>query len=422
VQLPAARLRKAQIGMILTFIFIGHMGLASVAWVPEFIDRLDVLFATWGTIIGFGVVGSLTPLFFVSRLIMRFGSRRIIRFGHYAAAFSLVSLGLTSNPAIWFFLNMAFNFFMSITGVGINSHAVLLQKKIKKNVIGRFHAGWSIGAVGAAITGGLSTVFMQLEYYLLIVAILNILVYEFTLRWLLSPSEDGHLEEKLAQVKRKFFQIPAQLVLLAAGLFGAVYPEVAVIDWAAVFARDVLNAELALRSLPFAAFMIGMIVGRLSITRLAEQYHPHLIASRGAFLAAIALALAALVSGPVQSLSSNAALILAMVLWGIAGVGLSGGSPIFTAAAGHIPGVSTSWAISRMTLMSSSATILAKILMGALVQGVGLSFAFFFPVTLAIMSGLIAAVFATRAKQAELESAAPPTGPISIIIDEQGDR
>jgi predicted MFS family arabinose efflux permease len=422
VQLPAARLRKAQIGMILTFIFIGHMGLASVAWVPEFIDRLDVSFATWGTIIGFGVVGSLTPLFFVSRLIMRFGSRRIIRFGHYAAAFSLVSLGLTSNPAIWFFLNMAFNFFMSITGVGINSHAVLLQKKIKKNVIGRFHAGWSIGAVGAAITGGLSTVFMQLEYYLLIVAILNILVYEFTLRWLLSPSEDGHLEEKLAQIKRKFFQIPAQLVLLAAGLFGAVYPEVAVIDWAAVFARDVLNAELALRSLPFAAFMIGMIVGRLSITRLAEQYHPHLIASRGAFLAAIALALAALVSGPVQSLSSNAALILAMVLWGIAGLGLSGGSPIFTAAAGHIPGVATSWAISRMTLMSSSATILAKILMGALVQGVGLSFAFFFPVTLAIMSGLIAAVFATRAKQAELESAAPPTGPISIIIDEQGDR
>lgn len=405
--------------MLLTFGFIGHMALSSVAWVPEFIDRLDVSFAQWGTIIGFGVVGSIAPLFFVSRLIMRFGPRTVIRFGHYFAAAFLVSLGLTSNVAIWFFLNMGFNFFMSLTGVAINSHAVLLQKQIKKNVIGRFHAGWSIGAVLAAITGGLSTVFLQLEVFLILVAILNIVIYEFSLPRLLSADEDGHNEEKANVVKRKFYQVPAQLILLTIGSFGAVYPEVAVIDWAAVFARDVLNVDLALRSLPFAAFMTGMIAGRLSISRLAEKYHPHLIASRGALLAAGALSIAAFLAPWLAAENTLVGLGATMALWLIAGLGLSGGSPIFTAAAGHIPGVSTAWAVSRLSLMSSILSIMAKTMMGALVEGVGLSFAFFFPITLAVVSSFIAAGFAQRAKQAELDAVSPATAPMPIIVLEE---
>jgi len=60
--------------------------------------------------------------------------------------------------------------------------------------------------------------------------------------------------------------------------------------------------------------------------------------------------------------------------------------------------------------------------MGAAVEGVGLSLAFFFPIILAVGSGIIAGIFAKRAKVAELENAAPPTGPISVIIDESGKR
>lgn len=408
--------------MLITFTFTGHIALSSVAWVPEFIDRLGVSFATWGTIIGFGVVGSITPLFFVSRLIMRFGPRTLIRFGNYFGAVFLVLLGLTSNPLIWFFLNMGFNFFMSILGVSVNSHSVLLQKKISKNVIGRFHAGWSLGAVAAAMTGGLSTLFLELEQFLVIVAILNVIVFEFALRWLLSPTEDGHLEERAGVVKRKFYQIPVQLVLLAFGMIGIVFPEVAVIDWAAVFARDILNVELALRSLPFAAFMVGMIIGRLSMTRLAEKYHPNLIASRGAFLAAVVLALATILAPMLADTSSALALGSTMVLWGIAGFGLAPGAPTFMSAAGHIPGVSTAWAVSRLSLMSSTMQVMSKTLMGALAEGVGLSLAFFFPVTLAIISGLIAHQFAQKAKQADLDSVAPPTSPMPIIVIEEERR
>ena len=418
-KLGGKRLRKAQIAMLITFTFTGHIALSSVAWVPEFIDRLGVSFATWGTIIGFGVIGSITPLFFVSRLIMRFGPRTLIRFGNYFGALFLVLLGFTSDPLLWFVINMGFNFFMSILGVSVNSHSVLLQKQISKNVIARFHAGWSLGAVAAAMTGGLSTLFLELEQFLIIVALLNVIVFEFALRWLLSPTEDGHLEERAGVVKRKFYHVPAQLVLLAFGMIGIVFPEVAVIDWAAVYARDILNVELALRSLPFAAFMVGMIVGRLSMTRLAERYHPNLIASRGAFIAAGVLALATVLAPFLADTSRNVALAATMVLWLVAGLGLAPGAPTFLSAAGHIPGVSTAWAVSRLSLMSSTMQVMAKTLMGALAEGVGLSLAFFFPVTLAIISGLIAYQFAKKAKQTDLDSVSPPTSPMPIIVIEE---
>ncbi|SCX02368.1 hypothetical protein [Candidatus Aquiluna sp. UB-MaderosW2red] len=420
-KLTAARLRKSQIAMLATFIFMGHAALSSVAWVPEYIDRLGVSFAEWGTIIGFGIIGSIAPLFFASRLIMRFSSRMIIRWGIYGGMVMLVLLGLSTEPAIWFFINMGFNFFMSLVGVAVNSHAVLIQKQIKINVMGRFHAGWAVGAVAAAISGGLSTVFLSLEVFLVAVAIITLVVFEFCYRWLLNGQEDGHIEEKALVVKRKFYQFPPQLALLALGMFFGVFPEVVIIDWAAVFARDILNLDLALRSIPFATFMSGMIIGRLSLTRWAKRFPPNLIASRGAFIAAGAFAVTALVAAPLAAINQYLGLAVSGALWLIAGLGLSSLAPVFSSAAGHIPGVSTSWALSSISLFSSSVTVLAKTLMGALAQGVGLPLAFFFPITLAIGAGFIAATFAKQARRSELADAAPPTGPISVIIvDEEG--
>jgi hypothetical protein len=84
--------------------------------------------------------------------------------------------------------------------------------------------------------------------------------------------------------------------------------------------------------------------------------------------------------------------------------------------------VSTAWAVSRLSLFNSMVAIGAKTMMGALTEGVGLSLAFFFPITLAIGAGVIAGLFASRARRSELDAAAPPTGPISIIVSPETNR
>ena len=158
------------------------------------------------------------------------------------------------------------------------------------------------------------------------------------------------------------------------------------------------------------------------MTNLARRYHPHMIASRGAYLAAGSLAAAALVAAPLAGISSQLGLFVTALLWALAGLGLAPVSPAFFSAAGHIPGIPTSWAVSRLSLVNSVVSIGAKTMMGALSQGVGLSLAFFFPIAMAVGSGLIAASYAKRARRNELDAAAPPTGPISIIITEEGSR
>jgi hypothetical protein len=125
--------------------------------------------------------------------MMRFGSRIIIRLSSYSGLLFLMSLAWSDDPLVWFFLNAGFNFSMSLLGVAVNSHGVLLQKQISKNIIGRLHGGWSVGAVLAAFTGALSTVFLSLEVYLILVAVSTWIIFEFAFRNLLSSEEDGHL-------------------------------------------------------------------------------------------------------------------------------------------------------------------------------------------------------------------------------------
>lgn len=415
------RLRHAQTALLATFLLVGHATLSSVAWVPEYIDRLDVSFATWGTILGFSTIGAIAPLMFSSRLIHRFGSRPVMRVGLYSGMVFLVLLAWTADPILWTLVNTMFTFSMSFAGNAVNTHAVAIQSFVTKPIVTKLHAGWSIGAVLAALSGALSTVLLSLEIFLAAVAVVTIIAFEILRPRLLAPDEDGHDADRAVHVKRKFWHMPRELWLLTAGLVAAVYPEIAVVDWAAVFARDVLEAELSLRAIPFAAFMLGMIVGRLSMSRLAEKFHPHQVASRGSLFAAIALTASVLFPGTLAEINPLLGLASTGILWLLVGLGLSSVGPTYFAAAAHIPQVSTAWALSRMQLVTQFALIGAKALMGALAEGFDLSVAFVFPVILLLIGSIIVSKAATRAQTEDYETASPTTGAITLPILREDD-
>lgn len=414
-KLPYARLRKAQIGTLLVFLIWGHAGLSVVAWVPEFIDRLGVNFATWGAIIGFGIIGSILPLPFSSRLISRFGSRRIIRLGSWFAALMLVSLGLTNDPLLWFFLNAGFAFGTSLMGIALNAHAVMVQRHIGRHVLGRFHAGWSIGAASAALSGGVATAVMDLEWYLLAVAILTLILIEFAMRMILPPEHDTDLHSQAKRTPGKRTRTPITVWFLSVGLLMSVFPEVMIIDWGAVVARDLLNLEAGLRAAPYGIFTIGMIIGRLSMTRLAKRFHPSELASYGSYLAAVTIT-AGVVFGPlIADTSTVAGLIFTGASWGVAGIGLSVAAPALFSAAGHVDGMSPAQVLARMSLFNALVQIGAKALVGAVSQGFGLQWAFLIAGICAAAAGAISGQLAKQAKRRELAEAYPLTGPISVL-------
>ncbi len=422
VTLDSARLKRAQTGLLLVFLLVGHGTLSSVAWVPEYIDRLGVDFAAWGTILGFSTIGAIAPLLFSSRLIMRFGSRAVLRAGIYLGMVFLILLGHSDNPLVWALINTGFTFSMSIAGNAVNTHSVVIQGFVDRPIVSKLHAGWSIGALLAAVSGALSTVFLSLELFLVIVAVVTLIAFEILRPSLLGPNEDGHDADKAIHVKRKPWQLPKEMWLLTAGLVAAVYPEIAIVDWAAVFARDVVGAELSLRAAPFAAFMLGMIAGRLSMPYLAERFHPHTVASRGSLLAGIALLASVLLSGPMSGVSALYGLMLTAVLWLIVGLGVSGVAPTYFAAAAHIPQVSTAWALSRMQLINQLTLIGAKALMGAIAEGINLSAAFAFPAVLLLLGFFVAAKTTTRAESDDYEEMSPVTATITLPVIRDDDE
>jgi len=413
--LSPSRLPEVRRGSFISFILLGHLVLCSVAWVPEYIDRLGVSFTQWGTILGVAPLGAMSSIILAPRIILRFGVRSTMVASIILASLTLVLLGFITDPIAWAVANLAFNFFVSLTGVAVNSHAVTVQKQVAKPIISGLHAGWSIGAVLAAVTGGLGTVYLSLGTYLVLTAIITTAAMILLFRQILGPTEDGHQVERANQSPRKFWQFPVALWVISLGFFAAIFPEIAVLEWSAVFARDTLGVSVALRALPFAAFMAGMIIGRLSISRLAEKYSVHRLSSRGAVVTASAL-IATVIIGPViAQTSSGAAIIFLAVLWAGAGFGLAPLGPTLMASASHVPGVSSAHAVSLVSFVPQVLSIGAKILMGAIAQGASVAAAFAFPIALLFLGAWIASKQEPGPPGDDIDSYQPPTGPIPII-------
>ena len=410
-----SRISEARRGSFVSFILLGHLVLCSVAWVPEYIDRLGVSFTQWGTILGIAPLGAISSIVLAPRVLLRFGVRSTMMGTVTLASVTLLFLGIVTDPFVWAGVNLVFNFFASLSGVAINSHAVSVQKLLDKPIISGLHAGWSMGAVLAAITGGLGTVFLSLTTYLALTGLANVVVMGLYIRYILSPGEDGHRQERSQQSRRRFYQFPLALWVIALGFFGAILPELAVLEWSAVFARDSLGVDLALRSLPFAAFMTGMIVGRLSIGKLSEYVSVHRLSARGAVVTAIALT-AAVFGGPaVAAESPSAAIVFSAALWAVAGFGIAPLGPTFMASAGQIPGVSNAHAVSLMSFVPQVLSIGAKVLMGAVAQGVSVAVAFVFPIGALLVGAWIISKQEPLGPSEDIDSYQPPTGPIPII-------
>ena len=292
----------------------------------------------------------------------------------------------------------------------------MLQKKVKKVIIGKLHASWSIGAASSAAVSGILASLISIQLHLVIVPLLALVAFEFSIRLMLSPEEDGHNEEKQASKKISFFRSPKQLWILAAGFFAGVFPEMIMMDWATVFAKQVMLLNPTLGAIPFASFMLAMIAGRLLISRATTKFHISELSQWGGIFGSIAMLLGVILAPPLVSQNQLLGLLVISILWGLSGFGLAPMVPSFFSAAGYVSGLTTAQALSRISLVNAIVLIVAKIAMGGLAQGVGLEIAFLFPVALMFIAGVIAGSVAKQAKRKEaMENAFPMTGPLAVV-------
>ena len=161
-----------------------------------------------------------------------------------------------------------------------------------------------------------------------------------------------------------------------------------------------------------------MIIGRLAINPLSKRIHVSDFAKWGGLIGSF-LMLAGVLVGPLFAADNKPlALLISSVFFGLAGLGVGPMVPSFFTAAGHVLGLTTAQALSRMSMMNSFIVLGAKTLMGAIAQQ-SVQIAFLFPVITLFCAGIISSFVVTRAKRNEKEmlTAFPPTAPIDLVED-----
>lgn len=414
--LTKARANEANNAIAAIFFIQGIVGVTQIPRIPELIDQVGADFGVWGLISGLAGLGGMLGLLYTSKLIARFGTKNVTIVGGAGQALFVMSLVFAHDPITYLVLTALGALSGSTLNISINSQSVALQKAMNRVIIGRFHAAWSIGATISAIFSGFLATFMPLWLHLLLIPGLGIIALFIFGQKLLVASEDGHGSGQTAAKRTSFLKMPGQVWLLSAGLFSGLFAELAMMDWSAVYAKNVLLLDAGRGAIPYAAFSAAMIIGRLSINKLGNKWHISSVARVAGFMGGASLLLGVTLGSMLVDVNQDVALAVVSICFFIAGLGSAPMVPSFFSAAGYVKGLNTAQVLARMSFMNSIAIIGAKYLMGALALNVGLTLAFTFPVITCLIAGVLAGLVAKRAKASDsLNAAYPATGAMSVI-------
>lgn len=394
----------------------GMTATALIPRVPELINQLGLNFVQWGTLLGFIALASLLPLIFTNQLVMRYGTRQIISVG--AVIFAAANAFIPWCTSAWMFAVVAVTQTLagSAFNIALQASAVMLQKKLKKTVMGRVHAAWSIGAtISAALSGALVAV-MDFKLQFGVTAALISLGMLVMSRFLFDKDNDGRMSEQKHVEKISWLKTPKYVWLLTLGLFTGVWCESVMIDWSAVFSKQVLGISATEAAIAYTFFSGSMIVGRLSIDRITKRMHISRMSMYGAVIGFFGI-LGGVLLGPVLVDQSPAiGLVAVCFFWMLAGLGSAAMVPSFFSAAGHVKGLSTAQALSRMSFVNTIIFMAGKSAFGALAQQ-DLQIAMLTPLLTFVVVGVVSALVVKTAKRREKEmvEAFPMTGIIPVI-------
>jgi len=412
----AEQVKKALIG---TFFVQAMVTMAIIVRIPEIIGNLGLTqnLTIWGTITGLSGVGSMVALVFAHRLVKRLGTTLVLRLGTIGATVIQGILPLVTNYWFYFFITFAQACFFSLYNTAANGQALMIQKRLKRVVLGSIHGAWSLGVGVASIISGVLASFTPLAVHMGTVAAIGVVAHLILNSKMLNRDEEAISQIKVKSEKKiSWLKTPRIVWLLALGIFVGVWPELVMGDWMSVYSTNEMHLSAALVAVPFTAFAAAMITGRFATGWVSSKLHINRAAMYSGYLGGFGMAfglIAGLLLLPVNQLL---AVCVQAVFFFIAGLGESIMVPAVYSAASHVRTIPPTQALARMGLASSLIFVVAKGVMGALSDGVGLALAMIFPVLTFFASGYIQGLIAKRSKKMENQNldAYPPTGSIPV--------
>jgi predicted MFS family arabinose efflux permease len=316
--------------------FIG-CGFAMASWatrIPQVRDGLGLSPSELGLVLLAIATGSILSLLAAGQIVHRFGSRLIVTVMAVllGIALTVVAVGYRFGVlpvVIGLFL---FGFANGAWDVAMNVQGAIVERRLGRAIMPRFHAGYSVGTVAGALIGavavalGLPVTAHLIAAGLIIAAAVALSVQAFVPDT--SAAEDEAADEEETGLSRTLatWREPRTL-LVGVVVLAFAFAEGTGIDWISVAMIDDYDAPATVGTLAFALFLAAMTAGRWFGPGLLDKYGRVPVVRVLAVVALVGLAL--FVFGSYLAVAFAGAL-----LWGL---GASLGFPVGMSAAADDP-------------------------------------------------------------------------------------
>ncbi|RWC83581.1 MULTISPECIES: MFS transporter [unclassified Mesorhizobium] len=332
-------------------IFLAN-GFLTGSWAPQipvFLTRLDISKFTLGLLILLFGAGAVTAMTWCGHLISKHGSRTVLRWFGLCGSLGLLIVALA--PDVPLAAVAMFIFGGSIGGmdVAMNANAVVVERRLGRAIMSSSHGFWSLGGFAGGALGGFA---IQTYGHLAHASVVTALAFAAI------AAAVPHIvaENRPQATEHHKFALPANPLVYLIGLMAllTMISEGAVLDWAALYLRQELGADLAVAGLAYAAFSGVMAIMRFFGDGVRNRFGAVMTLRGSAIVAAAGMLIAGLSPSPWLAISAFA----------LCGFGIANMVPIIFSAGGNQEGMSSGTGMSVVTTMGYSGILVAPSAIG----------------------------------------------------------
>ena len=378
--------RQAGIGRWAIAAMFGANGMVMGAWAPQIpllLPRHRIDESTLGLLIlglGIGAVGSML---YSGRLIAAYGARRVVTVFGALLVPVLPMVVFAPNVALLALAMAAMGAVVGCMDVAMNANAVQVEQRLGRAIMSSSHGFWSLGGFVGGALGGLVLARIGAGGQALMVAGVVAVMVACAARFVI-PDHAAPPVTDQPREKTALFPRHAILWILGAMALFSMVPEGAVLDWAALYLAEELDAGLATSGLAFGLFSATMAVMRFAGDGIRNRFGAVRTLRVSGLLGAAGMLMAALAPNDVMALAGFA----------ISGLGVANTVPILFSAAGNQSGIAPGAGIATVTMLGYCGILVAPSSIGFIAEAVG------FRVTYAALALLLLVVAALAGRVA----------------------
>ena len=371
-------------------------GFVMGAWAPQIpllLPRHQITEAVLGLLILVLGAGAVGAMLFSGRLIETFGARRVLRVFAVAILPALPLIVFAPNLMLLVPAMALFGATLGTMDVVMNAHAVEVERRLGRAVMSSLHGFWSVGGFFGGAGGGWLLAHLGSQGQALWAAGMAALAVLVAMPFLAPDDPRPVLAPGATPERAQLLPRAASVWILGLLALFCMVPEGAVLDWAALYVRQELGAEVARSGLAFAFFSAAMAIMRFAGDGVRNRFGAVATLRWSGLVASVGLMGAALAPNEVAALAG----------FFLAGLGVANMMPIMFSAAGNLPGLSPGAGIGAVSMMAYSGILVAPSAIGFVAEHVG------FRLTYGALAVLLVVVAMMAARSAPADGLRPVT-------------